>query len=333
MGIPVKNIMLFTALGAPSACLGGGGSGIPDDHKGDKTVGQILNGDGTPANPGEALRARHVAGMLIDFDADTTRQDDWDDFTVRRNADGELTATVEGVEHAFTTAQRNADDDGTVYGYDFRDDSGANLDRFLYLWSGGDNALADLGDNNDDYFEVFYVGFSDDGGHLRGFAVVGNPTADFSSMAGTATYDGGFVQIDVYDAEGFEGTSTSRDRLRSEDVTLTADFSDSTISGRIHDFRFRGAGDDDYVALSGNDAILLKMLATKFTNRGFAGKFTVSGLDTFESADIGYDGSFFGPGAETVAGTISGTGQFGDTASDVGPANIIGWFAAAKPEE
>ncbi len=322
MGIPVKNIMLFTALGALSACLGGGGSGIPEDHKGDKTVGQILNGDGTPANPGEALRARHVAGMLIDFDADTTRQDDWDDFTVRRNADGELTATVEGVEHAFTTADR----DGPG-GYDLED---GNLDRFLYVQT---SELDDLGSGNDDYYEVFYTGFASEGRELRGFAVVGNPTADFSSMAGTATYDGGFAQIDMYAAEGYEGTSTSRDRLRSENVMLTADFSDSTISGRIHDFRFRGAGDDDYVALSGDDAILLTMLATKFTNRGFAGKFTVSGLDTFESADIGYDGSFFGPGAETVAGTISGTGQFGDTASDVGPANIIGWFAAAKPEE
>ena len=183
--------------------------------------------------------------------------------------------------------------------------------------------MKDLG-ARDKYFAVFNAGTFKRGAGKRGFVVVGTPTAGFGDVRDeTATYNGRTV-IEAYRAEGYEGVDKSMDRFRG-DATLTARFASSTISGRLDNFTRQRPGQDNREPVP---ALRLTLPESRFdATTGFSGDLQVSGLDEGDTADLSYAGSFYGPDADSVAGTISGRGAQNGVAW-----TAIGWFGADKDE-
>jgi len=245
---------------------------------------------------------------------------DWDEFSMKFNADGNLVVTLEGDEYIFTEDDLYEEEDGRVYGYEKSGEAG--LWRSFFSRSG---ELAELR-SNEDYYEIFNVAFenSDQTGALRGFVVVGNPTRDLSELGDvTATYEGR-GRIDLYVAEGYQGSSNSRATWRS-DLTMVANFGDSTISGRLEgNAEYRETAADEYEP---DDGVVI-LSETSFTNAGFEGALDMSefDLEPDERFTGSYEGSFYGPEANSVAGTISG--YYEDTEEEGGTA--IGHFGADK---
>ncbi|MDE0695283.1 MAG: transferrin-binding protein-like solute binding protein, partial [Boseongicola sp.] len=132
-----------------------------------------------------------------------------------------------------------------------------------------------------------------------GHAVIGIPTTDFSGNAGRATYtnlsgtDGALLELRP--SQGYGGIDDRIDLYA--DLALVADFSNQTLSGRL--FNFTDDDDDSW-------RLEMAMPETPFTNEGFSGYFEVSGLLSGSSA-VTYEGSFYGPNAQEVGGTIEGT--------------------------
>ena len=98
----------FAAFAFLTACNSSGGKGpvkpmtpmTPGDPMDPGDNGRDTATVGEKLSAGETLAARHVAGMKYDNSNDTMQPDDWDDFSVKRRADGELTITVDGTEYA-----------------------------------------------------------------------------------------------------------------------------------------------------------------------------------------------------------------------------------------
>ena len=200
--------------------------------------------------------------------------------------------TLEGIEHTFTDAHLDP-----PRGYNFRD--GELPGRYFYDWSGD---IAGLPTEDEDPFTVFSAAYRISGDEwLRGYVVVGNPTAGFGGVTGaSATYSDGVAVLDTYLTEGYRGPETGRIRYRGT-ATLTANFTARTVSGRLHGFD------------NGAETVVMTIPETPFDARGFSGQFELSGTN---------DG---GDSYSAVVGTISGTGVSGDTRH-----NGIGWFGAER---
>ena len=74
------------------------------------------------------------------------------------------------------------------------------------------------------------------------------------------------------------------------------------------------------------EGLVMTMTETTFDAASFSGDFEVSVLGKDESLTVSYEGSFYGPNAPSVFGTISGTGRINGAAS-----TAIGFFAACVP--
>ena len=228
----------------------------PDLRDLQRSVGEILSS-------GDTLAAQHVAGLRVNYDADTTESDEWDEFIISRTTAGDYVVVVAGVTHTFTDAQLDNSSDPPV-GYRFDDQSGEFLDRSFSSWMG---PIADL-PAEERPFAVLYSGTKiSTPEELRGYVIVGNPTTDFSGLGGvTADYSGGRAIIDIYRATGYEGTATGRERFRGN-ASFTANFTNSTISGQLDNFD------------NGGENIVLTMPNTTFNARdGFNGNWGIPGV-------------------------------------------------------
>ena len=161
--------------------------------------------------------------------------------------------------------------------------------------------------SDDDAFDYFTVLSVRRDGQFYD-AMFGNVT-DIGGIRrpGTATYsDNSIAKITMWNDDGPETVINEHDgRMR-----LTADFDTSTIGGWIN-------------VSSDTSAMTLTMLETSFGRGGFSGDFSTTGMAEGDSANLSYEGSFFGPTAEEVAGTISGRAVVDGTSFDA-----IGWFGA-----
>ena len=160
----------------------------------------------------------------------------------------------------------------------------------------------------------------------------GNPTSDFSRVNDmTATYSdsegGAWAWLDLF-SSSFEANSFDWDEDRlgiyTYDLEFTANFSTSTLSGRMQDFRIWENGDDSDEPYD----LTLTMPETEFGTEGLSGTFDVSG-QAVRDATGSFDASFWGPDANDVAGTMTVTGtdiEDGDVTPFVG----IGHFQAKR---
>ena len=117
----------------------------------------------------------------------------------------------------------------------------------------------------------------------------------------TAAY-AGFALIESNEARFSQGESGGSDRFTSQNVALSADLNNSTISGRIANWQ-----NEDGTEFAG---VVLTMPPTSFDNQGFSNNLSVSGFPG-GTASRSFDGGYYGPDAEDAAGVISGTSRLG----------------------
>ncbi len=134
-----------------------------------------------------ALIAQHVAGMSINYSDDTTSVNEWNEFTIRNTANGDIVVTLENDEFTFTNEHTDCDwcSDGKNFYSEERDTD----DKFLrsrILNAFTSQTFSELG-TREFYFATFVPEFGEaDNPALRGYVLVGNPTTDFSDL-NTAT--------------------------------------------------------------------------------------------------------------------------------------------------
>lgn len=310
-------------IGALTACggSGGGGAAVTRHYAADAgTVGKAVQ-------DGKTLTAQEggSVGANLDYGTGDTGLVAAPKFKVWKNANGELSYEVNGLVQDFTTAQREVDpNDGNVYGYTT---NGANG-----FWSGLWNHTGTLDEaldpNNPSYLTVWnYQTNADKTGaqpDLKGYAVVGTETLpkDLTPLV-SATYSGR-ARMDAHPDTGWVDNQTSRTRIRS-DMNLAADFSAGTISGALTNFSIEPPGQ-----AQGAVAGSVSMDATTLSGNGFAGNLTpdaafLTSLGTNASLSGTYGGTFYGPAAEQVGGTLSATGSANGQGF-----NAIGYYTGTK---
>ncbi len=293
-------------IGALSACLGGGGgAGVTRQYAVDAgTVGKaVQDGKTLTAQDGGSV------GANLDYGTGDTGLAPAPKFKVWKNANGELSYEVNGVAQDFTTAQREVDpNDGNTYGYTT---NGVNN-----VWSGLWNYTGTLDEaldpNNPQYLTVWGYQTNQVSPNsqpdLNGFAVVGTETRpqDLAPLV-SATYSGR-ARMDTRADTGWVDNQTSRTRVRG-DMNLAADFSAGTVSGAISNMTLQPPG-----GVEAGIAGAVSMDQTALTGNGFAGTLTpnaafLTSLGANASMTGNYGGTFYGPAAEQVGGTLSVTGS------------------------
>ncbi|MFN3973130.1 MAG: transferrin-binding protein-like solute binding protein [Gemmobacter sp.] len=232
-------------------------------------------------------------------------------FALKKNAAGELTFTVNGVEQAFATADRFVETDGSVYGYDISDPGN---DRFVGLFSHTGTLDETLDPANTSNMQIWgYQTNQITGGprNVRGFAVVGTETtAAALATLPSATYSGR-ARLDSFPTTGFVNNETSRTRTRG-DVNMAANFGAGTISGQITNITRQAPGGTQ-LGVAGS----VSMDPTTINGNGFAGTLTPNATLLTSTGISGasgtYGGTFYGPAGQQVGGTMTLSGTEGAT--------------------
>ena len=328
------NFLLSTAtVLSVSACSSGGTNSLgqpgisPEENA--RNFSQVNANDpdnvedagGAVAN-GKTLSARSVsvAGLATDYQTGKSSLANAA-VTERRNASGELTVSVNGVETAFAEGDRYFEIDGRSYGYEIE---GGTTYTGAYNQTGEIDDFLNPGDN---YAEVLYVNTNGASGspkrYLRAYAVLGTETRDDAlSSLPTATYNG-YTEISSVSKTSDEQGNFPFNRVQS-DLKMTADFGAGEISGVMSNF----AEQDEllgYVPFAGSVA----MNKATITQNGFKGTLTADDAFGADGVTIDptstYSGAFYGPSAETVAGVLNVTGSNG-----IAGYNGIGYFIADR---
>lgn len=279
---------------------------------------------------GNILTGQHIAALSLgntpeDGGPNPPRLIDAN-FSITRNAEGEYTVLFADDSHTFTTDQlipRGGHYNGGT-GTRGPDCPGDPIEsrrcggEISFRVKSADlfNAL-NSGHSHGDHYIAFGVereGFTNlDDADVAAYAIAGQPTPSFNVMNNTtAIYDNGSAFLDIWSPD------FSRESYSSNNVTFVADFDRMQISGRIHNFT-----DED----GEDETPFLIMPWTNFDMSGFDGNFVVDGLDPDETAELAFDGSFFGPNVDNVAGTIEGTYREG---SDPERSVVTGLFFADR---
>lgn len=321
------SLLGLVACGGTAAVDGGGPIVIGNEEETARVFSNDIGDAGDALVDGQTLTARQVAmaGVHLNYDSGETEITDVSEFTVRLNAEGEVTLELAGTEIVFTSADRDPDEGGETYGY-FTQEQCDTLGFCVSLFSQS-GEIDELKSNGNGFLEVLSAQsnqISEDGAlNIRAYAVVGTETedADLGSL-GSATYQG-WTRFDLFPETGFINNSESRTRLRS-DVTMTADFGAGTISGVMDAFEVRDAGESDFVGVLGSIA----MTEAEFSVNGFEGGLApdaefLAENDVSLDASSSYSGAFYGPNAEEVGGVFSVSGTDESEAF-----NGIGFFEA-----
>ncbi len=273
---------------------------------------------------GKTLSARRVAvsGQNLNYTTGETGLASGGSATLKSNASGAITVTINGVEQVFQPSDKTADG----FGYEVNASSASGGYYGVYSYTGPIDNFLSAGNG---YAQVVEIQRdkkdpANPGLNERVFAVLGTETrdADLGALP-TATYSGR-SRTNVVPNTGFRSNSEDRIRVRS-DVAMTADFGAGEISGTMSNFTRQDPGSNTQASVAGTVA----MDSTSFNNNGFAG--TLSPDPTFANnlnVDAGsgtYSGAFYGPDANEVAGVLSLSVTDGGTNF-----NGIGFFEADK---
>jgi len=225
------------------------GPTIPSGEEATRVFSQGNGDHGDVISDGGTLTARSVgvSGVDLNFNGGPTALRT-STAAIRKNEFGELTVTVDGVDHVFKPEDRFVEDGGEVYGYEFEDPD-ANVYYDVFSNTGEIDEFLAPGHG---YAEVLVittnVGQPWPYPAKRLYAVFGTETKD-ADLAGlpTASYNGR-ARLDRYPQTGFVNSPTSR-TVYNGDVAMTADFGAGTISGSISNMTQRfGDGNNDPIA-------------------------------------------------------------------------------------
>lgn len=300
-----------TALAACSSGSGGGGSG--GNGSGNTGADKVLAANaGTAAKAladGTTLRAsgRASSAWVRDFSGDTATAALAADGSVqiRKNNQGGLDLITPNGTFTFTADDLSEDG----YAFDLPDGSAG-----ISAWNGDSMADALNAEGEERWsllFDYFYDYGDGDFGR-NGFALIGTETADSKlKTLPTATYEGS-AWVNIAPTDNFDDWNTQNHRVRG-DLTLTADFGAARVSGGVDNMAHRepNAVNPDRIWTPFDGSLTLE--ATDIVGNGFEGAATADA--GFNAAigtvgtDSSYSGTFFGPDAEEVGGTISLTGD------------------------
>ena len=298
-----------------TACGGGGPSDmdetpmtpapVPEPSPPETRTGAQLLRDGETLSAHHMTAIKEELGKVIRFK--------WDQFDVRSVDASEAVLEIDGLTYTLALD----DDDGFVEGnrsvnYEWRRTSD---DHWI-----ADGKLYYVHPDREEHMSV--VRISSGLPNFRGYAIAGNRWSGSDSMTGTATYDGDVqAKFELYEGGATSIWNRHYDHYFSDDGRLVADFDAGTISGRFTDWRRDSRTNDE-------DGVDVDMTATlsaaPITANGFTGTFSVSGPAVEGAMNASYEGSFYGPEAENVAGVISGT--FTETGGI--PGHVVGYFTA-----
>lgn len=246
--------------------------------------------------------------------------------SIHANAAGGFDATIvidgESVLYSFAAADY-ADGDFIL---DKDGDASTTGDQvYLFSYTGafdedgdGDTATSALQDGNDSYTYMDLAGWyvenaRGDDIDARGYFAYGARTPEANLPEDTATYEGG-IRADSYDVDN----ASNRERVRG-DLTLIADFAQSTITGSIDEIyvdnsEIAGSIDINDGSISGS-SFTADLLGTGEDVGDFRGEMA---------------GDFFGPNAEEVGGVLSGQGF---NSNGIAETNVTGVFGASQEDE
>lgn len=297
-----------TALLALLAACGGSGGAPPTNQP---PVTRLFAEDAGTAGQaladGSTLTAQQggTATYEIDWNTGTTRLKSGT-FKVAKNASGELTMTVDGVDYTFAPGDRFVDpSDGMVYGYEI---DGSSTGVWLSLWNATATLDEALDPNTSGYAQVWGY-YAQPGGNIAtdGYAVVGTETkADDLALLPSATYSGR-ARLNTRPDSGWVDYGTSNTRVRA-DLSMSADFAAATIDGSLTNITVEPPGQPE-AGVAG----MVSMDQTSIVGNGFAGTLTpdatfIGAMGPGFTAAGNYAGTFYGPAADQVAGTMTMTG-------------------------
>ena len=218
-----------------------------------------------------------------------------------------MTYVIDGRE---SSVHFGANDRGDEYSYNVNSGPGGS-DH--YLWSWTDSMWADPADRTSGSSEFDYVDINGwaiypPGDGFRGISTYGPRTRAAAMPAGSATYEGRLA-ANIWDGDNLDWPSGVTDV--GGDLTLEADFDQSTISGRIDGIYVRPENSGDRVSLGESNS--LDISNGRIVGSWFDADWT--GVDTdagsaLENSVRGFagtmEGEFFGPNAEEAGGVIGG---------------------------
>ena len=268
---------------------------------------------------GKTLTAQAVqtAAMKTDYENATTSIKD-SVVSISKNAGGELSFTVNGKSYDFVAADKVFDDDGVTSNYyHTQGKEGADGNPIYYVLNSYSGTIDDIvnGDDSSTVILLEYLDIIDDialgtSPGEKGFLVVGTETqasalGDFT----TKTYNAQLI-AEFFPVENFNTTQT-RFQLRSNDLSLTANFEDNSITGSATGLNarqtIRGQTQTEFADVSG--ALLFE--TGKINGTDFIGAVTLD--DTLKKSlnvdtqDISFSGTFYGTEAQAIGGVIKGT--------------------------
>ena len=179
-----------------------------------------------------------------------------------------------------------------------------------------------LGDPEFDHFEVYYTEVLETGddasilGGNVGFFVHG--TSAQTLPVGTAEYSGRF-RAKLLAPVSPSHITPSRGWLRSSNLSLTLNFTDSSVSGAIDGIERRLRDQNAYEPVVGGFTIN-GMIAGNASEAGLRADLT--GTGELATWDVAMEGQTFGPQAMEVGGVLTGTNSADDY-------SLIGYFGAA----
>ena len=301
--------------------------GVLNASRSDRVMVGMFGGTRSDPNGPNGLVASTAAPAVYANDADDTLEDltgsgtrfaplnstlsrDWSVRTVKLSDDSHVKAlwvdgdgahatyVVEGKERmvSFTPA------DFTEWGgFEREQDDGG------YSWWSHTRRFE--GDWNYRYMDAHTFVRWGEGPNTRHFISYGARTDASSLPAGSATYAGGMSAENFN--QGDPSLASSRIRMRG-DLTLTANFDESTLEGTISGIGVRRHGEDSYSSLP--DTTHFAIGSGRITDGRFSA--TLTGTDTNAAAPLrdsvrGFQGDvlgeFYGPAAEEVGGVLSAT--------------------------
>ena len=322
-----------TYLAAPLlvllAACGGSSDGSATSPTQPTNVYSIDSGRAFQAlNDGKVLETQNgaVAALALDYSSGTTKIKE-SLATLELNENDAITLVLNGKSYAFT--QENIAENG--YGYFIQDETpGREKYIGLFSWDGKLDAVLNVDNTSYSQLWEYYSVLEDANGEFidaeRGFLVVGTETktqalGEFS----TKVFDG-FFAGNTLTKDGFVAMSNRTD-VRG-DISLTANFVENSVVGVIDNIdlsqRQSGQPVGDRIPVIGE----ILLVDGVISGNSFSG--TISADSAFKSSvDMksltgNFNGGFFGPRAEQIAGTMTGVGENNDGTFT----NLVGGFEA-----
>ena len=229
----------------------------------------------------------------------------------------DITYRIDGTDQTirFTESDYGANPEDTDAYY-------KQLGNWIYTVESETPRGSPLGDSEFDHFDIYYTEVIETGddasilGGTVGYFVHGTTTQTLP--AGTAEYSGRF-RAKLLAPVSQPPTTPSRGWLRSSNLTLTLDFTDSTVNGAIDGIEQRLRGQTSYAPVAGRFTID-GMIAENASGPGLRADMT--GTEDLAVWDVDMEGRVFGPQAEEVGGVLTGTNSTDDH-------RLIGYFGAA----